>query len=182
MASFYTYVVSSLPALLFGMKPPLGFARFLALCKDLIPDEDLALLASLAAGGGVSCKDAGNLTLRRWRSFDTMLRNELVQIRASRKKADPAKYLRSDGCPESSYATHLAINAYRKPSVLEAERSLDADRWAELDELSAGHYFDLDTLIIYALKLLMLERWDKVNTADGRHLLEGALSGGAPGT
>ena len=179
MASFYTYVVSSLPGLSPGMKPPLGFARFLALCKDLIPDADLALLAALAVGDGIPCAGTENLTLRRWRSFDTMLRNELVQIRASRKKADPAKYLRPDSCPESSYTAHMAINAYRKPSVLEAERSLDADRWRQLDELAAGHYFDLDTLVIYALKLLMLERWDKVNAANGRHLLEGALAGAA---
>jgi hypothetical protein len=179
MASFHTYVVSSLPALMFGMKPPVSFNKFLSLCKDLIHDDELAVLAGLAASEGVMCAGAQNETLRKWRAFDTVLRNELVEIRASRKKADPAKYLRLDGCPDSSYAAHMAINAYRKPSILEAERALDADRWRELDELSVGHYFDPDTLIIYGLKLLILEKWDKAYAADKERLLESALAGKA---
>ena len=177
MASIHTYVVSSLPALMFGMKPPISFTKFLSLCKDLIPDDELAVLAGLAASEVVLRAGAQNETLKKWRSFDTMLRNELVEVRASRKKIDPSKYLRPDSYPGSSYAAHIAINAYRKPSILEAERSLDTDRWRELDELLVGHYFDADTLIIYALKLLILEKWDKVYAADKERLLESALAG-----
>jgi len=32
--------------------------------------------------------------------------------------------------------------------------------------LSMGHYFDLNFLIIYALKLGILERWARVDSAD----------------
>lgn len=175
MPSFYTYLISSLPMLVFGMKPPMTTERLLTSCRGLIPDEDIATVRSaLDAGAGI-CLTAGNETLRRWAAFETMVRNELVKIRASRQRIDPAKYLRHDGCPESLYAGHIAINAYRKPSILEAERSLDLERWHELDELAFGHYFDIDTLIVYANKLKILEKWEKVQTAEKRRLLEEAL-------
>ena len=36
--------------------------------------------------------------------------------------------------------------------------------------------FDLDFLIVYALKLLILERWEKVNSADKAALLKEVLN------
>jgi len=177
MPSFYPYLVSSLPALAFGARPPFTADKFIELCEDLIPEDDLKTLRSavkIFPFEGCPPEEGG--VLARWRSFDTMLRNELVKIRASRKKTDPAKYLRQDGCPESAHTAHIAINAYRKPSILESERSLDLERWGELEELAFGHYFDLSALIIYAHKLLILERWDKINNSDNRRLLEDTLA------
>jgi hypothetical protein len=76
------------------------------------------------------------------------------------------------------HTAHIAINAYRKTSIIEAEKTLDAERWQYLDELSVGHYFDLDTLVIYAFKLLILEKWDRIATADAGRLLEETLAAG----
>ena len=72
--------------------------------------------------------------------------------------------------------THIAINAHRNPSILEGEKTLDLARWHFLEGLTFGHYFDLDILIVYVLKLLLLERWGKINTADKTKILEGALA------
>jgi hypothetical protein len=60
-------------------------------------------------------------------------------------------------------------------SVLDAEKILDETRWKVLDELATGHYFDLDLLITYAYKLLILQRWESIRSADGMILLEQAL-------
>ena len=176
MPNYYIYLLSSLPMLSFGTPPPLSFEKLADSCKGLIPDEDIGTLREAAIPSGAQCGAAGNKTLMKWRSFDIMLRNELVKIRSLRKKADPLKYLRRGGCPELIYASHIAINACRKPSILEAEKALDLERWHELDELALGHYFDLDALIIYAYKLLMLEKWNRINTADKRRLLEDSLA------
>lgn len=159
----------------FGIKAPFSIAELMELCENKIPDEDMGLLRRVFLPEEISCCSVKNDTLARWRSFDTMLRNELVKIRASRKRVDPSKYLRRDGCPESVYAAHIAINAYRRPSIIEAEADLDRERWSKLDELGMGHYFDLDALIIYAIKLSILEKWDRVESADKRRLLEDAL-------
>ena len=176
MPSYYPYLLSSLPMLSFGMKAPLTIEKLLAQCKGIIPDEDIGTVRLALAPEGPLCAKEKNGTLRRWRSFDTMVRNELVKIRAPRRKIEESKYLRQDGCPESLYAAHIAVNAYRKPSILEAERSLDLERWRELDELSLGHYFDIDALIVYAYKLKILQKWAKIQSADKRRSLEDALA------
>jgi len=77
----------------------------------------------------------------------------------------------------SEYIIQYNWNIYDKQKIIkEAEKSLDEARWKFLDELSFGHYFDLDILIVYVLKLLLLERWGKINTADKTKILEGALA------
>jgi hypothetical protein len=72
----------------------------------------------------------------------------------------------------------MALAAYRNPSILESERYLDQEKWNFLDSLAAGHYFDRDFLIVYGLKLAVLEKWERVRTADKKALLDKALAGG----
>ncbi len=157
----------------FGVKPPLSFGKFLQHCEGLIPEEDIAFLE---AGRRISeyVDSAEPSALRKWREFDLALRNELVKVRAAHKKIDPLPYLRGDGYVEPSI-THIALHAYRSTSLLEAEKILDEERWRFLDELAVGHFFDLDFLIVYALKLLILEHWEKIRVADTRRALQEAL-------
>jgi len=172
MAGFYVYLISSLPMLHFGAKPPFSFERFLEICQDKISVEDIHLIElaqeALAYTGGQPA-------LKQWRAFDTALRNELVKIRAGSKHLDPLKYIRGQDYIEP-YIARAAMNARRSPSILEAERLLDQERWHRLDELATGHYFDLDFLICYALKLLILARWERVDTADKFKLLNEVLN------
>lgn len=175
VANYYVYLVSSLPALQFGQKAPLTFDELLARCKEMIPDEDVDLVRTVRSSG-YTCAGITNTTLKKWIGFETMLRNELVKIRAARRKADPALYLREDGCPESVYTAHVAINAYRKPALIDAVKTLDLDRWQYLDSLELGHYFDVDILITYACKLRILEKWDAIQSTDTERKLEEVLN------
>ena len=118
---------------------------------------------------------AANEMVRRYREFELVLRNELVRVRAQRKHLDPAKYLRHDGFTESAIV-HLIQAALRNLSILDAERLLDLARWECLEALNFGHYFDAEFLVIYAYKLLLLERWERIRAADKSRLLEEALS------
>lgn len=165
MSGYYTYLISSLPTLHFGTKPPFGMDKFFSMCEKLISDEDLEALKS----------SLGNETEGKWGEFEIALRNELVKIRAARKHLDVSKFLKGDGYADQ-WISHLAITAYRNPSIIEAERMLDQNRWAFLDELSIGHYFDIEILMIYARKLSILERWERVRTADAGKLLEETLA------
>ena len=160
--AYYTYLISSLPMLHFGMKPPFSFEKFIERCQGLIPEAEIKALKS---GAG----------LEQWQAFDKELRNELVRVRAARKHKAPEKYLRKDGYV-SPYIVHIAMSAIRNTSILEAEKILDEERWQALDGLSFGHYFDLDFLLIYAQKLLILERWARIRLADKPDLLKQALS------
>ena len=157
--------------LTFTAKPPFSFEKFLGKCRDTIPQEDVEILEGLKLLG---FSDAERPVIKSWLSFDAMLRNELVKIRASRKRIGPAQYLQPDGYAGPSIY-HIALAAQRNPSPLEGEKILDMERWNFLEGLSSGHYFDLDFLIIYAYKLLILERWERINSADKSALLEEAL-------
>lgn len=174
MPVYYTYLIASLPMPHFGAKPPLSFEKFLTMCKGLIRDDEFELLESFAKGEDRPYQANAALTLKRWKEFDTALRNELVKVRASRKHIEPSKYLREN--TDSNVALmHTVTNIVRNPSLLEAEKALDLQRWRFLEELAFGHYFDMDYLILYAQKLLILERWERINTADKSRLLEEAV-------
>ncbi|MCJ7742597.1 MAG: DUF2764 domain-containing protein [Methanoregula sp.] len=174
MPDFYTYLIASLPMLHFGMKPPFSFERFLEVCRQFIPEKDFHLLSTLPQPGQYSAKGIRHQIIQKWIEFDGALRNELVKIRASRKHVDPATYLRTDGYSGSSLAPVLMV-VNTNTSILDQERTLDEIRWKAIEDLSTGHYFDLDLLITYAYKLLILQRWENIREADKTILLEHAL-------
>ena len=173
MAEFYTYLVSSLPMLQFGMRAPFDMGRFIDLCRDMVPQDDLETLR-LCADDSYLEKTMRDPTLARWQAFETGLRNELVRIRSGRKRIDGLKYLRAGGdAGQDLY--HIALASHRMPSILESERFLDLQRWLELDRIASGHYFDSAAVIVYALKLRILLRWDVIERADTQALLERIL-------
>ena len=176
MPNFYIYLIASLPLLQFGAHPPFSFEKFLRVSSKFIPDDDFETLKKSSIDGDY-INEASHPTLKRWREFDTALKNELVKIRAGHRHIDPLKYMRHDGYFDTSLS-HIAMAAYRNPSPLEGERVLDLERWRMLDEIATGHYFDLDFLITYAHKLLILERWERIEAADKPRILEEALSKG----
>ena len=170
---YYIYLISSLPMLHFDMRAPFSFEGFLEICSGILPDRDVEIVKTAAQPTLPPRPDQCPVE-REWRAFDTQLRNELVRIRAARKRLDPGKFLRGDKQGDPSIA-HIAMNAYRNPSIIEAEGMLDRERWRIMEEISAGHYFDIDFLVVYAHKLLILERWEKIHTADKSGILEDAL-------
>ena len=170
MSGYYIYLASSLPMLNLGMKPPFSFEKFLQMCDGIISDDDIDILKQASTPAGYEY-EGGHSALEKWRAFDTTLRNELVRTRAARKKVDPLKYTRPGGGVDSSIA-HVALHAHRTPSILEAEKILDEAKWGFLDELAVGHYFDIYFLIAYANKLLILERWERINTLDKAKALD----------
>lgn len=176
MPAYYTYFIASLPTLGFREKPPFSYAEFLNKGREFILARDLETLKKIPSWLERAPKDMSTHVLRRWYDFDILLRNALVKLRAARKHQAADKYLRAPQEEISPYTAHIALSAHKNPSPLEAEISLDEARWRFLDDLSFGHYFDRDFLIVYGLKLLILERWEKINTADSKRLLETALS------
>ncbi|MCX5656930.1 MAG: DUF2764 family protein [Candidatus Omnitrophica bacterium] len=166
-------MISSLPMLHFGMKPPFSLERFKELCRRLIPEKDLEVI-DFALQKEIHYYKEMPHVLKEWVAFDTTLKNELVKIRAGHRKEDPSRYTRESGSVEISLM-HLISNATRNPSLIESERMLDMEKWRKLEELSLGHYFDLEILVIYALKLGILGRWENIRSADKTRLIEEAL-------
>lgn len=133
----------------FGMKPPFSYPDFLALWE---PDSHSDLL-------------------KEWERFNKALANELVRARAVKRGKDPNKYLRgSEGL--DPFIAPLAHWATNQGSPMEAELYLDKIRWEKIEEIKAGHYFDMEFLAAYGLQLQILERWNKINSGDGMGTLE----------
>jgi len=174
MPDFYIYLVSTLPALSFGAKPPITTDKLFQASKDFIPGKDYTVLENLR-DKGIFLYEGRLAILKKWRDFNVALNNELVKIRAVRKHVEPAKYLRGDGYAGYE-VSHLVLSAHRKTSPREGEMILDQERWSLLDELCIGHYFDLEFLIVYMLKLAILERWDKISAADKKSILGEVLT------
>jgi len=170
MAAYYTYLISSLPGLNIFSRPPFSLKDFFAKCKNLIPENDFEILYAAVDQESYSLGGHSSNSLKQWADFEVTLRNELVRARASRKKIDPSKFLRLPDSPQAQIV-HVAMAAYRSVSILESEKILDQARWNFLDGLILGHYFDFEYLLVYGLKLKILERWDKIQSADKELLL-----------
>lgn len=155
----------------FSSPVPFSPEEFLAKCNGLIPEREIELLRNACYEDTSFLNTAPDATgiLSRWSGFEVALRNELARLRARRKKIDASKFIRLPDNPEASIS-HVAMAAYRSTAILEAEKVLDQSRWGFLESLSLGHYFDFDFLLIYLLKLKILDRWDKVQKADKEHL------------
>lgn len=173
-SAYYTYFIATLPALLFGSRPPYSFEGFISLSRRFIAEKDRAILNTIPLMER-SFYEGPQETLRKWQDFETRLRNELAKVRSSKRHIDPLKYVRRYGHADT-YLAHQVAHIQRNPSALDAQRLLDEERWRFLDELCLGHYFDLDALIVYCLKLLILERWDKIYSADKPAVLEEAIA------
>ncbi len=158
----------------FGMKLPFSFTKFLQMCEKLVVPSDLEALKLLPGNTAHIGATSGIPLVDGYREFEATLLNELVKVRSARRHKDPQKYIRPDADIEPEMV-HLANSAVRNPSVLDAEKELDRARWGILDGLERGHFFDREALLVYGYKLLILERWEAVRTADREKLMQAAL-------
>jgi hypothetical protein len=161
----YYYLVASLPLLLFDDPAPMSSPAWLDLCRDQVPEDDHALLSRV--GFDVPEPRPGDPDV--WQAYcawETALRNELTLLRARRLGLDPEPFLRS--APFFTDLPAIAREALETGTPRTAETALDRRRWSRLDELESGTQFDLGKLIVYRLKLLLLERKDRFRPGTGR--------------
>lgn len=156
----------------FSVKLPFSLEVFFAKCQGLITEPNIEILRNACYKDIDFLNATAAGSLRKWVSFEVALRNELARVRARGKKIAPEKFIRFSDYPQL-HISHIALAAHRhSANVLEAEKILDQERWNFLEQMSFGHYFDFVFLLIYALKLKILERWDKAGNANKERLFE----------
>ncbi len=170
----YYYLVASLPLLEFGMKTPVAYEDFLFRCLEQLNPKDIAVIKRTNILSPEDTEDDFP-TLREWKIFDRVLRNELVKHRASKRSRDASRYIRGEdyGDPFLAIEARWAVN---EESPVDAERFLDKIRWEKIEELEKAHYFDIDYLVTYALRLQILERWQKINAEGETQVLKDLVS------
>ncbi len=169
------YLTASLPTLEFGIKPPISSQEFLADCQRLLSEADAKVIKQALEDQEDQAK---NPTLKAWKEFTHRLRNELVWFRATEQNKDPALFLRGERQETDPTIFDALTVAAKAPDPLSAEKILDLLSWHKLDELGMQHYFDVDQLIIYGLKLKILERYATIASPKG-HEIFGELKAAA---
>ena len=164
--SNYYYLVASLPTVEFGMSPPCSTKEFLQRCQGQLSSSDLATIEKiLLSDEGHAHLD--NHILKHWAEFNHNFRNEMAYVRAVERGKDPSLYLRGSRASDSFYAA-VVTEASQSPDPLTCEKVFDQNRWQYLDELSRFHYFDMEWMIVYALKLKILERYEAIASPQGQ--------------
>ena len=167
----YYYLVASLPTLEFEGKAPMSVESFLEDCRRLLAQDDFSLMQDLLVKG-VGEAETDHPFLKSLVEFETRLRNEAAWFRSSRLHKDPSLYIRGTRSFEPSL-TEVIHQASKSLNPLETQRQLDRCVWLFWDEALTGHYYDIEVLFIYGLKLKMLERYQAYASADkGREIFE----------
>jgi hypothetical protein len=169
---FY-YLVASLPDLSFDRPASITTKDFLGLCSEHIAPASCQLLAETDLFQSSSCPTRLRV-LNVWFEREHLLRNELARLRAQRLGWDVTPHLRTAG--RNDELKMVAARILENESPRAAEDELDRARWRFLDGLEFGHYFDLESLALYWLKLRLLERRAVFDKERGREKLRAFVS------
>ncbi len=154
MKSYY-YFVSQLPFLKIDEKPYISSGAFLEEAKKWLSEADFIILSESSINDFNTRGDDTKL-LRDYKNFDKVLRNELALIRGALEKKD--QYRRSG----------IMLSEILEGNPLEVEKNLAAFRWRFIEEKEKEHYFDLEFLILYFLKLQITERLFSFDKGEGQ--------------
>lgn len=167
--SQYYFLVSSLPILFENKKSYITVEEFLPLCETQLTGKDFKILQNTHISP-ISKKKPSCTSLDKWQAWEKSLRNELVKLRARNLGKDPRPYLRE--VPFFTEIHSITQEAFNEESLLTAEDILFIARWQKLSELEAGHFFDIDKIVIYYLKLQLLQGKNLFNFEEGKQFFE----------
>jgi len=165
MPGYYSYLVSSLPTLQFGMPPPFLMEDYLLMMEGFIPGNEVETIHQFV----LEQYSPELLKVKMIADFfacEAAIRNHLARLRSADRDISPEKFVRSLEVLIDQRMEQSALDAYKTENLLESEKMLDLARWKYLDELATGHVFDFNTLLIYAMKLRILRKWQVITEAD----------------
>ncbi|SBT05144.1 conserved hypothetical protein [Candidatus Accumulibacter aalborgensis] len=163
----YHYLVASLPMLFFGDQNPFSAREFLSRCVGVLKTEHLAILEAVLHGQSV----VGNAFAMTWAARETQVRNAVARFRAMRLGVDSQAFQR----PHAGFDVGLAqavTDALAQHTPLEREQALDRCRWSIADELALADPFGFGTILAFAVKLRITERWTGLTEATGQRKVE----------
>lgn len=77
---------------------------------------------------------------------------------------------------ELPFAETIFRIAESDKSMLEKEKSIDSIKWDWLEEHTFFHYFTIEKILGFLIKLQIIERWMKLDTETGKQLLQRLLN------
>ncbi|MBN1686172.1 MAG: DUF2764 family protein [Spirochaetales bacterium] len=158
----YYYAVSSLPHLSFDSETFPSDEQFVALCRENLSKADLRAVLQLDLTDEKLPEAA---LVKKWFGWNSSLQADLAFLRAQGRGKNADEYQNVDRIAGTE---EVAREAFAASSPLAAEQVIERGRWSFLDELEVGHYFDLGKLVVYRLRISILERKATFQTDTGR--------------
>ena len=129
-----------------------------------------------------------NKFLRNWFTFDRELRNIQTAIVARRLQIDASNYFVGENAQFYSQNTSAdfglnneidwiskVVQIAEIPDILERERKIDLFRWEKIEEMSVYNYFDVDAILAFVQKAILLDRWLLLDKQTGQQMFDSFL-------
>ena len=132
-----------------------------------------------------------NKLVRKYAEFSLNIKNLLAALNCRKYHLDSEKEVIGDSKFTTQLKTSRAkdfeltddypyvdkvLSLFEKDNIAEREYSIDMLFWEFLDNETEHKYFSFDNVIAFMLKLMILERWSKMTTEQGRKIFESLLS------
>ena len=177
----YHYIVASLPELTSGWKfQERSAEQIIGEIRELCGKDDLALLdilqesfvpENLTQEFYKKALASGNSFIREYFTFDLKVRNAKVRY-LNRELSRPAdKDVISIPLQEENSEEDAGIEAaFKGTDLLARERAVDDLYWEKADALSLMHWFDMNVIMAFVLKLHIIDRWNLLDEQTGREM------------
>lgn len=161
--------------------------RFTELAKDRLALEDL--LVAYYYDEATHSKSA---FVREWAQLNKNLRNILVVFTCRRLGWNPSHYIVGTGAIEEQLRTSSAkdfglsealpylpeiLRIAEERDIARRERLIDLVKWRWMDDWTFVRIFEIDNVLCYYLRLQILERWSKLDPAQGEATFRGIVQG-----
>lgn len=150
----YYYFVSQLPVLYFEREAPLDSDRYLHEAGKWLSPMDYSVLAAVNMQE-VDRTGVRNKVLRDYQKFEFSLRDDIARWRSGQKSGGEYK------------PAMFPASLIKEGNPLQIEVKLLRVRWNYIDEVERDHHFDLEFLVLYFLKLQILQKLTTFNKERG---------------
>ncbi|MGN1045903.1 MAG: DUF2764 family protein [Candidatus Cryptobacteroides sp.] len=179
----YHYIVASLPELTSGWKFQDKSADDLTgEIREQCGKDDLALLDilqesfipdNLTQEFYQKALASSNAFIREYFTFDLKVRNAKVRYLNKELSRPADKDVIALAIPESDQDEDGRIAAaFKGDDLLARERAVDDLYWEKIDSLSLMHWFDMNVIMAFILKLHIIDRWHLLDEQTGREMFK----------
>lgn len=147
---------------------PFSLGDFRESCRNNLTPRDFAVLEQVIDGKmGESCHPL----LMTWCHIVSALRQEIAR-RRKRQYQHKAQEQHGDEYSPYPRIAELLNRADQTEDLYQAQMMIERVGWQYLDEMLTGHFFSLENILVYAIKLKILARLAAMTEARGEEELK----------
>lgn len=185
----YHYIIAGLPVLLLnGENKEFSYGKFRDEIYRELSASDRRLVEWLEFGFDennlnshfyTAALSHSNSYIRNYYTMDLQIRNSKVDyIRKEHggklNESLKSSYTLCDAiCPEQDAEDAEKLSKiFRTSDILDKEQMLDRFKWEKINDFITFHYFDIEVILSFLSKAMMIERWEKLDKERGKELFK----------